>query len=65
MVWVFDLGDATQSTTSDADGALLDRYARMLADEMPAAAAAKCLSKMLNVSRDAAYQAVLRHRNKA
>jgi 16S rRNA (cytidine1402-2'-O)-methyltransferase len=62
MVWVFDLGEALPITPADVDGELLDRYARVLAAEMPAAAAAKCLSRMLDVSRDAAYQAVLAHR---
>lgn len=64
MVWVFDLGEAKKAMPDHVDDALLDRYARTLAAEMPAAAAAKCLAKLLGIGRDAAYQAVLSCRDK-
>lgn len=57
LVWVFDLGDKPVASASDAQ---LQEWAAALAKEMPAASAAKCLAKMLGVSREAAYAAVLR-----
>lgn len=56
MVWVFDLGEKAQGLASQAQ---LKSWASMLAAEMPASAAAKCLVKMLGVGRDEAYSAVL------
>lgn len=57
MVWVFDLGEKpVTSATQDQ----LEAWATTLANEMPASSAAKCLVKMLGVSRDEAYQAVLK-----
>lgn len=57
MVWVFDLGNM------DADERTIDRtrlahWAAVLGKEMPAATAARCLVKMLGISRDDAYAAV-------
>lgn len=63
LAWVFDLGEPHTSTPADVDEALLHRYAATLAAELPAAAAAKCLSKMLGVDRDEAYQAVMASRD--
>ena len=57
MVWVFDLGDKPPTSASQDQ---LEAWAATLASEMPASSAAKCLVKMLGVSRDAAYQAVLK-----
>lgn len=59
LVWVFDLGNAKEGLPDDVDGIMLHRCAAVLAAELPAASAAKCLSKMLGVHRDLAYQAVL------
>jgi len=56
MVWVFDLGD---KKIESADVQQLRQFATVLASEMPASSAAKCLVKMLGVTRDAAYEAVL------
>jgi 16S rRNA (cytidine1402-2'-O)-methyltransferase len=56
MVWVFDLGEKATGSTDEAQ---LSSWAAVLAAEMPASAAAKCLVKMLGVSRDEAYSAVL------
>jgi 16S rRNA (cytidine1402-2'-O)-methyltransferase len=61
MVWVFDLGEKqVESATHES----LRAWAALLANEMPAANAAKCLVKMLSVSRDEAYQAVLAARQR-
>ena len=56
MVWVFDLGDRPETAVDDEQ---LAAWAATLAPEMSAASAAKCLVKMLGVSRDKAYAAVL------
>jgi 16S rRNA C1402 (ribose-2'-O) methylase RsmI len=56
MVWVFDLGDRPETAVDDEQ---LTAWANTLAQEMPAAAAAKCLVKMLGVSREKAYASVL------
>jgi 16S rRNA (cytidine1402-2'-O)-methyltransferase len=56
MVWVFDLGDRPETAVDDEQ---LAAWAAALAPEMSAANAAKCLVKMLGVSRDKAYAAVL------
>lgn len=56
MVWVFDLGDRPATAVDDEQ---LAAWAAALAQDMPAASAAKCLVKMLRVSRDKAYAAVL------
>jgi 16S rRNA C1402 (ribose-2'-O) methylase RsmI len=56
MVWVFDLGEKAQGQANEAQ---LKSWASLLAAEMPASAAAKCLVKMLGVNRDEAYSAVL------
>ena len=56
MVWVFDLGEKAAGSKDEAQ---LSSWAAVLAAEMPASAAAKCLVKMLGVSRDEAYSAVL------
>lgn len=57
MAWVFDLGDKTQAPKNEAD---LQKWAAALAKEMPASSAAKCLAKMLGVSREEAYAALVR-----
>ncbi len=57
MAWVFDLGERVEALQSQAD---LHKWAAALAKEMPAASAAKCLSRMLGVSREEAYAALLR-----
>lgn len=57
MVWVFDLGEKPVTTATQET---LEAWAATLASELPASSAAKCLVKMLGVSRDAAYQAVLK-----
>ena len=57
MAWVFDLGDQAKACASEAE---LQRWAGALAREMPASNAAKCLAKMLGVSREQAYAALLR-----
>jgi 16S rRNA (cytidine1402-2'-O)-methyltransferase len=57
MAWVFDLGDQPEHC---ADDAALQQWAAALATEMPASNAAKCLAKMLGVSREKAYAALLR-----
>jgi len=62
MVWVFDLGDPVAIEPTAANDQQLYAWARILADEMPAAQAAKCLSAMLGISRQTAYQAVLKAR---
>ncbi len=60
MVWVFDLGDRPETAVDDEQ---LTAWANALAQEMPAASAAKCLVKMLGVSRDKAYATVLAARD--
>ncbi|MBU3724771.1 MAG: 16S rRNA (cytidine(1402)-2'-O)-methyltransferase [Burkholderiaceae bacterium] len=57
MVWVFDLGDQPKVSM---DVAQVGRWAELLIHEMSAATAAKCLMKMAGISRDEAYQAVLK-----
>jgi len=60
MVWVFDLGEKTaENQEAGAARQQLEQWASVLASEMPAAAAAKCMVKMLGVSREDAYNAVL------
>jgi len=60
MVWVFDLGQKdAKDQTDTGDQPNLEEWAQTLAQEMPAANAAKCLVKMLGVSRKEAYAAVL------
>lgn len=56
MAWVFDLGD---KPVIDANQESLKAWAAMLRKELPAASGAKILVKMLGVSRDDAYQAML------
>lgn len=56
MVWVFDLGDKPEST---ADDETLCAWAEALGKEMPKSAAARILTKMLNVDRDRAYEALM------
>ena len=60
MVWVFDLGDRPETAIDEEQ---LTAWAKSLAQEMPAASAAKCLVKMLGVSREKAYAAVLAARD--
>ncbi len=60
MVWVFDLGDRPETAVDDEQ---LTAWANTLAQEMPAAGAAKCLVKMLGVSREKAYASVLAARD--
>jgi 16S rRNA (cytidine1402-2'-O)-methyltransferase len=57
MAWVFDLEETTERSESEAT---LQQWAAALAKEMPASNAAKCLAKMLGVSRETAYAALLR-----
>lgn len=57
MVWVFDLGDKPQVSM---DAAQVDSWAALLIQEMSAASVARCLVKMAGISRDEAYQAVLK-----
>lgn len=57
MAWVVDLGEKIEVAASEAD---LQKWAAALATEMPTASAAKCLAKMLNVSREQAYAALLK-----
>jgi len=59
MVWVFDLGQAPDSNQQQDGHLALTQWAAALSHEMPAANAAKCLSKMLQVPREVAYAAVL------
>jgi 16S rRNA (cytidine1402-2'-O)-methyltransferase len=56
MVWVFDFGG---QPTAAPNAKQLHEWAAALAREMPASNAAKCLVKMLGVTRDEAYEAVL------
>ena len=57
MVWVFDLGNI-ETDAAAIDRAKLEQWAAVLGNEMSAAAAARCLVKMLGVPRDDAYAAV-------
>jgi 16S rRNA (cytidine1402-2'-O)-methyltransferase len=60
MVWVFDLGlHDTAGTPGTGAAPSLQEWAQTLGQEMSAANAAKCLVKMLGVSRKEAYAAVL------
>lgn len=58
MVWVFDLGEAGPRER-EHDRHKLKEWAALLGGEMSAAAAARCLVKMLGVPRDEAYDAVM------
>jgi 16S rRNA (cytidine1402-2'-O)-methyltransferase len=59
MVWVFDIAKEPGLVSQEDQSAALAQWAAALAAEMPAANAAKCLAKMLQVPRDIAYAAVL------